>query len=105
MAEAICTPARTRTEKGGFGDRYVANYITDAGGQARESSSSEARSAGIRVRPRKPFAELTSRRAWSSRRDSNSRHQPWQGCTLPTELLLQKVVSIPCGIPDYQWKR
>ena len=23
---------------------------------------------------------------WSGRRDSNSRHQPWQGCTLPTEL-------------------
>lgn len=21
--------------------------------------------------------------AWSGRRDSNSRHQPWQGCTLP----------------------
>ena len=24
---------------------------------------------------------------WSGRRDSNSRHQPWQGCTLPAELL------------------
>src|ERR1035438_691252 len=22
---------------------------------------------------------------WSGRRDSNPRHQPWQGCTLPTE--------------------
>lgn len=26
---------------------------------------------------------------WSERRGSNSRHQPWQGCTLPTELLSQ----------------
>ncbi len=24
---------------------------------------------------------------WSGRPDSNRRHQPWQGCTLPTELL------------------
>ncbi len=24
---------------------------------------------------------------WSGRRDSNPRHQPWQGCTLPAELL------------------
>jgi hypothetical protein len=24
--------------------------------------------------------------SWSGRRGSNSRHQPWQGCTLPTEL-------------------
>ena len=27
------------------------------------------------------------REYWSGRRGSNSRHQPWQGCTLPTELL------------------
>src|SRR5437899_10535173 len=26
-------------------------------------------------------------RGWSGRRDSNPRHQPWQGCTLPAELL------------------
>ena len=25
-------------------------------------------------------------RHWSGKRGSNSRHQPWQGCTLPTEL-------------------
>src|SRR5687768_12795092 len=29
--------------------------------------------------------------AKSGRRDSNPRHQPWQGCTLPTELLPQLV--------------
>ena len=23
---------------------------------------------------------------WSGKRDSNPRHQPWQGCALPTEL-------------------
>ncbi len=28
-----------------------------------------------------------SRVGWSGRRDSNPRHQPWQGCTLPAELL------------------
>ena len=27
-----------------------------------------------------------SYKSWSGRRDSNPRHQPWQGCTLPTEL-------------------
>ena len=26
------------------------------------------------------------KRSWSGKRGSNSRHQPWQGCTLPTEL-------------------
>ena len=26
---------------------------------------------------------------WSGRRDSNPRHQPWQGCALPAELLPQ----------------
>src|SRR6185312_5169772 len=26
-------------------------------------------------------------KGWSGRRDSNPRHQPWQGCTLPAELL------------------
>ena len=26
---------------------------------------------------------------WSRRRDSNARPQPWQGCALPAELLLQ----------------
>ena len=29
----------------------------------------------------RPFYEF-----WSGKRGSNSRHQPWQGCTLPTEL-------------------
>ena len=29
---------------------------------------------------------LDRRRAWSGKRDSNSRPQPWQGCALPTEL-------------------
>lgn len=31
---------------------------------------------------------------WSERRDSNPRHQPWQGCTLPTELLSHKLLII-----------
>ncbi len=26
----------------------------------------------------------------SEKRDSNSRHQPWQGCALPTELFSRK---------------
>jgi hypothetical protein len=26
------------------------------------------------------------KKAWSGKRDSNSRPQPWQGCALPTEL-------------------
>ena len=29
---------------------------------------------------------LLTRQIWSGKRGSNSRHQPWQGCTLPTEL-------------------
>ena len=34
-----------------------------------------------------PIKELQIHRwIWSGRRDSNPRHQPWQGCTLPTEL-------------------
>ena len=33
------------------------------------------------------------KRYWSGRRDSNSRHQPWEGCTLPTELLPQSYKS------------
>src|SRR2546429_3932102 len=32
--------------------------------------------------------------AWSGRRDSNSRHRPWEGRALPTELL-------PHGKPDF----
>ena len=28
---------------------------------------------------------------WSGKRDSNPRHQPWQGCALPTELFPQSV--------------
>ena len=37
---------------------------------------------------------------WSGRRDSNPRHRPWQGRTLPTELLPQiklfSIISITC---------
>src|SRR5581483_7230456 len=33
-------------------------------------------------------------REWSGRRDSNPRHQPWQGCTLPAELLPRRQNSI-----------
>ncbi len=33
-------------------------------------------------------------RGWSGRRDSNPRHQPWQGCTLPAELLPRRGTSI-----------
>ena len=29
------------------------------------------------------YSKLASRRVWSGRRDSNSRLQPWEGCTLP----------------------
>ena len=32
-------------------------------------------------------ADSDEEKRWSGRRDSNSRHQPWQGCTLPAELL------------------
>src|SRR5579859_7142583 len=32
-------------------------------------------------------AERGKSSEWSGRRDSNPRHQPWQGCTLPAELL------------------
>jgi hypothetical protein len=31
----------------------------------------------------------TLRGYWSGKRDSNPRHQPWQGCALPTELFPQ----------------
>ena len=30
--------------------------------------------------------EIGFRFEWSGKRDSNPRHQPWQGCALPTEL-------------------
>src|SRR5215471_10431659 len=35
---------------------------------------------------------------WSGRRDSNPRHRPWQGRTLPAELLP------PDGNPIFAWK-
>ena len=39
-----------------------------------------------------PIKELQIHRwIWSGRRDSNPRHQPWQGCTLPTELRPHKL--------------
>ena len=34
--------------------------------------------------------ELHPQRKWSGRRDSDPRHPPWQGGTLPTELLPRK---------------
>src|SRR5229473_4338083 len=36
-----------------------------------------------------PVGLLCADTFWSGRRDSNPRHQPWQGCTLPAELLPQ----------------
>ena len=44
---------------------------------------------------------------WSGKRDSNPRHQPWQGCALPTELFPQFICqsrysilrfSLPCQL-------
>ena len=41
-----------------------------------------------------PLRKITSTRwKWSGRRDSNPRHQPWQGCTLPTELRPHKLTT------------
>ena len=40
---------------------------------------------------------LSLRLAWSGKRDSNSRPQPWQGCALPTELFPQNVLHYPFG--------
>ena len=35
---------------------------------------------------------------WSGRRDSNSRHLPWQGNALPTEPLPHSVISKLVGV-------
>src|SRR5260370_30962742 len=55
--------------------------------------------------------EVQRKGGWSGRRDSNQRHQPWQGCTLPTELLPRRRISIvprrDCAcqfqLPAIQW--
>src|SRR5260370_6202294 len=38
--------------------------------------------------------EVQRKSGWSGRRDSNPRHQTWQGCTLPAELLPRRRLSI-----------
>src|ERR1700722_19985752 len=38
-------------------------------------------------------------RKWSGRPDSNRRHQPWQGCILPTELLPHAEKHDHCRAP------
>src|ERR1051326_3100584 len=40
---------------------------------------------GKNERPRRNAA-FNLKSFWSGQPDSNRRHQPWQGCTLPTEL-------------------
>ena len=46
--------------------------------------------------------------AWSGKRDSNSRPQPWQGCALPTELFPQiseeEETRTPTGNSHYPLK-
>jgi hypothetical protein len=39
-----------------------------------------------RAEKRPPGRAALLKISWSGKRDSNPRHQPWQGCTLPTEL-------------------
>ena len=48
--------------------------------------------ADLRLRPLGNAAKKESRlcRDLSGKRDSNPRHQPWQGCALPTELFPHK---------------
>jgi hypothetical protein len=46
--------------------------------KARERSRSQL--------PASEQQQSSPQKEWSGRRDSNPRHQPWQGCTLPTEL-------------------
>ncbi len=59
-------------------------------GQARPDAAGRGRAMVGRVAEKAEGPDPLARdRAFirSGRRDSNSRHQPWQGCTLPTELL------------------
>ncbi len=46
--------------------------------------------------PTSDFFLLPSR-LWSGKRDSNPRHQPWQGCALPTELFPQSTSEVIRG--------
>src|ERR1700692_4528055 len=52
----------------------------------RITNSRKPSMASLHTRIRS-FTGISSSEGWSGRRDSNPRHQPWQGCTLPAELL------------------
>ena len=40
-----------------------------------------------------PLGYVAQKIKWSGKRGLNPRHQPWQGCALPTELFPQKFHS------------
>ncbi len=43
-------------------------------------------------------------RRWSGRRGSNSRHPPWKGGALPTELLPRASNIVPTSAPGAKWR-
>src|SRR3954447_10954299 len=57
--------------------------------QARQLAAENTKGrTRLRVSPKWRTARICLH--WSGQPDSNRRHQPWQGCTLPTELCPQE---------------
>ena len=104
-------PTATPTIRNGSSSSQTIGYkisATSAKGQHRINSKHHNRnvSMGLRGAIRRKTEEVPE---WSGRRDSNPRHQPWQGCTLPAELLppgklpLSLLHRGPVNLPKRRW--